>query len=209
MSAIPIEWKLLRGGIGLLLLATSLATTMIWGSLDYRAQAEKRIEELEKTITKLRTRKNQDEKLEQILVQLRPRYEEFRKMGSIGEEPRLLWVEAIQDAEKVLKLPAPIRFKLDPPQPFTSAFATPPTQEYLVLSSRMELTLGLLHEGDLLNLIHFLQQKKVGIMHVNRCRIQQARPLPEDREIRDVGINLEGSCSLDWLTLRERSRENG
>lgn len=206
MKTQSIKWKILSGTLVLLTLSLIFSVALIWGSMEYQDRMAVRLQELEKNIAKMQTRKKQSAEQEQRLAELRPRFEEFRKMGSIGDEPRLRWVEAVQELDALVKLPVPIRFKLDPPQPFVSSITLPPTQEYMVLSSRMELNFGLLHEEDLANLLNLLQQKKVGIFHVNRCKIQPARPLPENQEIREVGVNLEGSCALDWLTLRELSK---
>ncbi|MEO5331120.1 MAG: hypothetical protein H7839_03790 [Magnetococcus sp. YQC-5] len=202
-----IEWKLLTGSVLLLLFSLVVDAAMIMGGIYYQDEADDNLAKLKKSIAVLRSQKQQQEDQGHILATIQPQYERLRQQGLVGPEPRMSWVEALKDAEKVLQLPGPIHFKLEPSRPYVPPFPLPTNKDFQLFASRMEVTVGLLHEGDLLEWIEFMEQKQVGLFHFKQCKLQGVgKELQEEQKLK-VGINLQGFCVMDWFNLREMEQK--
>ncbi len=203
-----IEWKMLTGTLVLLFLSLLIDSALIISGLYYQEDAETNLQKLKKTITTLQMRKQQQNTQQQLLDKARPKFTELQAKQLIGPEPRMRWFETLKDAELALKLPAPIRFQLEPPHLHTPAFPISENTHFQLFSSQMKLNFGLLHEGDLFDLIHYLEQKKVGLFHIKQCTLQsvdtkssQNRPLANE-------VNLQGNCTLDWFSFQNKENKN-
>lgn len=131
---------------------------------------------------------------------IRARYPEFRQLaaaGLLGEEQRLDWVEALRDVDHALRLPA-LRYSIEAQQAYPGTSA-PTAAPYSLRSSDMTLTLGLLHEGDLIRLFDALRGAQVGLFSVEACALTRATTgsAPAAHEAR-----VTGECALRWVTLR-------
>ncbi|MBF0427904.1 MAG: hypothetical protein HQL94_03210 [Magnetococcales bacterium] len=168
----------------------------------YNDDAEVSLEELQKKIASLRAQLKKQENQSQILAMMQPKYDALRQLGAIGPEPRLQWVEALHEAETTLKLPTPIRYKLDPIRLYTPPFPLPQGQGFQLYASRMELTLGLVHEGDLFDLMDFLEKKKVGFFQFTQCKLDTMTNEPLEGKKLKAGVNLKGMCLLEWFTFQ-------
>lgn len=120
------------------------------------------------------------------------RYRDIVRLGRIGSERRLEWVETLDHIKTARRLPgldyeiSPQRL-LDEKQPVTGGFR--------FLASPMKLEMPLLHENDLLGLLDDLSARSQALVSVRRCRIDR---LPASRTVR-----LKASCEIDWITLQE------
>lgn len=210
MNAPAIEWKLLTSALLVLGLSLLVDVGMIVGGMQYRDEAEEHLDKLHKTIATLQKQKKEMSTQSRILAEIMPRYERLRQRGLVGVESRMGWMESLKEAEQSLKLPAPIRYKLEPARPLVPPFPPPPNSGFQLFSSRMELTLGLLHEGDLFNLIDFLEKKRVGVYHIRQCGLRHQPRDPKEGAATGPGpgVNLQGGCVMEWFSLRETEVKN-
>ncbi len=69
-----------------------------------------------------------------------------------------------------------------------------------VLASRVKLRARALHEGDLLEFIEGLSRSRQGFYPVDRCVMRRV----EARGAEALQPRIEGECTLEWITLREK-----
>ncbi|NGZ05940.1 MAG: hypothetical protein G8237_06240 [Magnetococcales bacterium] len=203
----PIEWKLLYRSLALLLLALLVGSGIMYGGWDYHMDAENALAKLRSQITALQGQKQQQAQLDQQLNQALPMHETLRQRGVVGTGARLQWVEILKEAEQQLKLPGPIRYKLEAARPVTTPFPLPAMPELQLQASRMELNLGLLHEGDLVALIDFLANKKTGLYHFVMCRLQPTGDPTQESGKLSFEVHIQGLCHLEWFNFREQETQ--
>jgi|GEM_PF-2237211 len=127
---------------------------------------------------------------------------EFRAMnhrGWIGGGSRLSWIEALQHINRELKLPT-LRYEIGRRQATPLGEAGVDTSHLRLLRTPMQLTIGALHEGDVVNLLHRLAEAGQGLMSAERCSFRRTDARAQIRF--DPGRpNLDVVCSLEWYTL--------
>ncbi|MBF0214606.1 MAG: hypothetical protein HQM00_13760 [Magnetococcales bacterium] len=204
MKNLPVEWPLLTRPLVLFSGALLLGIGMVIGAWAYRDDAGTTLEKLRKSIQTLRSQRQQQEEMNRILIDIQPKHEELKQRGVIGAEPRLHWIETIKAAKPALKLPTPIRFKLEPARAYTPEFPLPASPDYQLMASHMELGLGLVHEGDLMSLIEFLEKSKAGLIRFTQCKVTVSNPQkPDANPFSKPQVNLTGTCQLEWFNFRE------
>lgn len=114
--------------------------------------------------------------------------------GIVGEENRLGWIErinAIRIAHKLFDIRSDIaeQRKLDNP-------VSGPD----IMVSHMDISLPLLHEGDLFQLLSDLRVTDRSYFQVKSCNL--ARGAPIDRRV--LAPTMTATCGLDFYSIRER-----
>lgn len=138
----------------------------------------------------------QAENDKQEIHDYQPRFVTLRERGFVGEERRLDWMEHIRQIRENRKL-LPITYEISAQQVFQ--LGPEATLGDLELrGSKMELQMGLLHEGDLLNFLDDLRQK--GFYTVQECTVKRA-----GAESENTHLPLAAECVIYWLTLGERA----
>ena len=200
MSGPSIDWRLLGGAAVLLALAAVVSLTLLLGSRSYLAQTQatylRQRAGLVAAARLYRTAEND----RSLYSQYVSRYRELARQGVIGVEPRLDWIEALERINRRLKLPV-LRYEIQP-----QALLTLPPERYntkivRIYRSSMSPTAGLLHEGDLIALLHELRRLTSGRFEVHECRVKFTSPA------RGVSLDpgratLTAVCAIDWYTLR-------
>lgn len=126
------------------------------------------------------------------------RYDKFRRLGFVGHEDRLDWVESIRGIAMRQKLPHVayvVEPQLDVSPPVTSVQGS---GDIRIFGSKLELVLGLLHEGDLLRFFNALQSEAPGLMKIDRC--EMARQSSDDELLTDQA-NVVAICKLTIFSL--------
>lgn len=127
------------------------------------------------------------------------RFMELGSTGWIGREQRLSWIEALQAINAELQLPT-LRYDIEQQQAAELAGIRVPARMDL-RQSRMRLTIGALHEGDILELLARLREQGSGLMAVNQCSMSRVGSGPEIR-LDPRQANVEATCDVHWYTLR-------
>lgn len=151
-----------------------------------------------------RLQRSGDEK--QVIVRHLPAYRNLERMGFVGEEQRLNWVEGLRLSNQQSQLFG-ISYQIGAQQPYPFAAELNPGQ-ITVHHSLMKLNFGLLHEGDLLRLLTTLGKQGAGFFAVNQCEMERA-----GAAVTNTGgavryqPNLRAECELSWITLRAPATE--
>ncbi len=202
MARAELDWSVLRGAAWLLVGACVVSGGLLWGSRQFATQMreEHQHNHGEFLVVSAKYIAAGDE--EQVIRTYLPKYEEFTRQGVVGLEQRLNWMEALRAASQDLKLPS-VRYDIHPQEVYTGMFPAR-SGRFQVYASRMQLTLGLLHEEDLLRLLAKLRDTAVGLFTVEKCTLRRVAGGIEPDPNR---ANLDAECTLAWLTMREADHD--
>jgi len=135
-----------------------------------------------------------------LLDQYRNLFSEYKSSGLVGDERRLSWIESLESTNDVLRLPT-LSYKLNPQEPFERpGFKL--ERDVSVMSSPMDLTIGMLHEEDLFALLEGLRLSIRNLFTVDSCSI--IRQTPVDRSLDTRKANLRTQCTIRWVTINAK-----
>ena len=135
-----------------------------------------------------------------LLDQYRSLYSEYKSSGLVGDERRLSWIESLESTNQVLRLPT-LAYNLNPQEDFKRpGFRL--ERDVSVMSSSMDLTIGMLHEEDLFALLEGLRLSIRNLFTVDSCSI--VRPSPVDRSLDTKEANLRTNCTIRWVTINAK-----
>jgi len=192
-----IDWRYLRQPLIIFVLSVMIATSMgVFGFQYESARVEKYDKAVETLSATHRLYIDMVNDIE-LLEQYRNLYNGYKSSGLVGEERRLSWIESLENTNKVLKLPI-LTYSLLPQEKFTRPGLK--VKSGVELSgSPMVLTMGLLHEEDLLAVLEGLRLSIKSLFTVESCSIRRSSKigLPLDTK----RSNLSSKCTIRWVTI--------
>lgn len=198
MSISSQDWRKLRFpllGLGAALLLVGLLVSF---ADQYRKENEAALITQQNLLNQAR-QKFQSSGLEKdTIMQYLPEYNDLLASGFIGEERRIEWIESLRQIHDVHKLFS-IDYSIGLQESYKPNYL-PNLGNFKLQRSIMKLSLDMLHEGDLLNLLDGLRQQSTPFI-VRDCEI--SRPLGAVINSKNVAANLKAACEIDWLTLRD------
>ncbi len=192
-----IDWRfllrpLIMLGVGILVSAALIV-------VGYQYEAAQR-EDYDKAVGELRATHKRYSNLVrdlELIEQYRSLYNEYKASGLVGKERRLSWVESLQSANQVLRLPT-LTYNLQPQEDFKRPdFKV--RRDVVVMSSPMDLTIGMLHEEDLFALLEVLRQSIRSLFTVDSCSMTRSTPI--GRSLDTKKPNLRTRCTIRWVTI--------
>lgn len=198
------DWRKLSGalaGLGLALLAAALA-----GAASYYFYREARAEfsHNQAQFEAERARYLALGEQAALLTAHYPAFAALGRQGVVGPEQRLNWIETLGRAGPELGLPR-LEYEIGRRQALRADYGLDYELDhgsrqiaYRLYKSELRLSLGLLHEADLLRLFDYLDRHARGHYTVRACRLQ--RPAGAIQIAREAA-NLAVDCRLEWLTL--------
>ncbi|HKA39328.1 MAG TPA: hypothetical protein VKD25_06145 [Burkholderiales bacterium] len=141
-----------------------------------------------------RLQKSGDEK--EIIVKYIDRYRQMERLGYIGDEQRINWLDGLRLANRQADLFG-VDYQIGVQRPYAYAADFNPGQ--LALNqSIMRLRFRLLHEEDLLRFFNALARQGNGLFTIDQCML---------RRINTGGIiryqpNVNAECDLSWITVK-------
>lgn len=197
-----IDWPFLWKSVLLLSVVILFGLGFIVGAVFYQEDYTDQVKKIEQQIQALKSEKRFQDEQQKLMGKFRPRFRAYTVKGVFNQEPRLKWVENIKKVEALLKVPAPIRFKLQVRAPYVPTFQIP-MGSYALYASPMELEFGLLHEGDLFNFFKRLKKNAHGIFDIKSCLINRKdKDSVQSKNLR-VAVNLTANCKINWYTMRQ------
>ena len=132
-----------------------------------------------------------------LLDQYRSLYSEYKSSGLVGGERRLSWIESLESTNEVLRLPT-LGYSLNPQEKFVRpGFQL--KRGVSVMSSPMDLKIGLLHEEDMFALLEGLRLSIQNLFTVDSCSIIRQESV--ERSLNTRRTNLQSACSIRWVTI--------
>ncbi len=195
-----IEWRLLRLPLLTLALTLGLAGALLYGAERYEDAAQSEYlrsrARLHGVVALYRTAENDRSLYSQYVA----RFEDLKRRGVIGAEPRLNWVEALEQVNQDLRLPV-LRYEIEPQRPLAFEAQRFDSRILHAFRSTMRFEAGLLHEGDLVSLLDELRRLTNGRFEVRDCEIELSNPA-RGIVFDPRTANLLARCALDWYTLQ-------
>lgn len=194
-SFVKDDFPLIRKAFIVLIASLLLSAALVGAGRTIRLKQQDDMTQAQVQRNDANNKLRQAENDKQEIQDYQPRFVTLRERGFVGEERRLDWIEQIQHIRESRKL-LPITYEVSARQVFQVGPEV--TLGNLELrGSKMKLQMGLLHEGDLLNLLDDLKHK--GFYTVQECKVRRAGAEPESAH-----LPLAAECVIYWLTLGER-----
>jgi len=198
MTLTQNDWRKLRYpilGLGLALIAVGLLVSF---ADQYNKKQDLAFIEQQGLYQKARQKFESSGLEKETIINYLPVYNDLLKIGFVGEERRIEWIERLRQIHAQYNLFS-IDYNIGQQERYEPSFIQ--DMGALVLNrSVMELNLDMLHEGDLVNLLGELHKRTPPFM-VRDCEI--TRPIGADINTNNLKANLRARCELDWLTLRD------
>ena len=192
-----IDWFYLRRPI--IVFFVMLLVSLVLAVVGYQyeqAQKEKYEQALSTLSTTHRLYRNIVNDID-LLDQYRRLYSDYRSSGLVGKERRLSWIESLESTNQVLRLPT-LTYSLQPQEKFERpGFKV--QRDVSVMSSPMELSIGLLHEEDLFALLEGLRLSIRNLFTVDSCSISRLSTI--DQSLDTKRTNLATKCMIRWVTI--------
>lgn len=194
----PQDWKILRNPILGLGFALVIMGLLAYYADQYHKEQQQQLKVEEQAYLKARQKYQTSGHEKDTIIKYLPLYRQLLQQGFIGEEQRIEWVETLRQIHQDNKLFG-IEYDITEQKAVSPSYL-PSIQELTLHQSSMQLEMGLLHEGDLLTLLHGLQSKFDNFI-VNECTINLLAK--SDIRVDDVNENMRADCKVDWFTLRD------
>lgn len=198
MKRADVDWRVLRGAVALVIVSVVVGGGFLASSYYFWSKMNTVYQRQHRSLLGVRARYQTLDQEAKIIHVYLPRYERLEGQGIIGPEHRLNWIEALRTVSRRVRLPS-LRYTIDAQVPSRLAYLPDPGV-FRVYDSKMEVKLGLLHEGDLLDLLRDLARASTGLYSVTSCDIRRAHP---KISMDPKHANLLANCDLRWYTLRK------
>lgn len=197
MKFADIEWGVLRGALIGFGVALAIGALLV-GITDYRVhQLAADNSQYQAALNQIRDRYNTAVQERQLIEHFLPQYRQLEKVGFVGEENRLDWIDLLRELavrHRVLGL----GYDVQPRVPVAPS-ANINVGEFQLQGSEMQLRLSVLHEGNLLGLLQDLSVQNAGVFNLRSCTIERTQ---REIAISSETANLTAVCTLVWNTIQ-------
>lgn len=190
------ELRALRTPLVVLILILALAAGLIYQIDQSLASARRELAQQQSQLREARTRLQKSGLEKDVIVRYLDSYQYLQRLGFVGDEQRLNWLEALRLSNQQAQLFG-IQYQIGAQQAYPYAAELDPGQLALH-QSLMKLNFRLLHEGDLMKFLDTLAAQRAGFFSVNQCLINRLNPDGSAR----VQPNLGAECEIAWITLK-------
>lgn len=173
----------------------------VYYTSDLLQQARQHLAHQERQLKEARNRLYRSGEERELISRYRDRYIELQRIGFIGEEQRINWLDGLRIANQRAELFG-IDYQISEQRAYPYAPELNPGQLTLH-QSVMKLKFGLLHEGDLMQFFRILAQSGAGVFHIDHCTVRRL----EGPNVMRYQPNLAAECALTWITARAPSNE--
>ena len=203
MSLAPQDWRKLRYPIIGLGAALILVGLLVSFADQYRNKNETALQTQQNLLNQARQKFQSSGLEKETIMQYLPAYNNMLAGGFIGEERRIEWIETLRNIHAKHKLFS-IDYSIGLQENYKPNFM-PNLGNFRLNRSIMSLKLDMLHEGDMLAIIDGLNEQTTPFI-VRDCEIK--RPIGAIVNVKNVAANMQASCEIDWLTLRDPQLSN-
>ena len=203
MRLISKDFNAIKMPLLALAIAVAASSAMVAFSSNQRSQSEKQYRDQLTALQDARTRYQRSGEERETVMHYLQAYRQLEKIGFVGAEQRLNWVESLRAANTQAGLFG-VDYQLSAQEPFPYVAKDNPIGDR-VKHSRMRLSFGVLHEGDLTQLFRALSAQQPGFFTLNSCSLDRAgrQGAPVLRQ-----ANLTAECELSWLTIDPKGEKS-
>lgn len=204
MKFAEIDWSILRAAVILLLVSLLIAGAALNASYQFWNEKATVLKRANSALSSARGQYHALDDEEDIIATYLPRYASLEEEGIIGRERRLDWIDVLRETARSVQI-ARLKYTIDAQRVFDEGWKLA-VADYEVYSSDVRLTLGLLHEGDLVRFLTQLRENAPGLFGVTDCEMQRAGEALSDQP---RTANVRATCVLKFITIRGPDRPSG
>jgi hypothetical protein len=179
-----------------LVIALVASYAMLEYTSQQRLQSSKRYQNDQAALRDAQTRFQRSGDERQTVLHYLQTYRQLEKLGFVGQEQRLNWVEGLRAANEKAGLFG-VDYQIGAQESFPYLAKGDPLGER-VRRSQMKVALGLVHEEDLMRFFGALAAQRPGIYTLNGCSLDR---VTKDSAPAARQRNLTASCELSWMTI--------
>lgn len=197
MKRADIDWPIFRGALTVFVLCLLVSGAMLAASIYFRDEMESDFNKDQVRFQSISRKYLAIDEEDRFIKQFYPRFRELYAEGIIGNEHRLNWIETLRSAGARIDLPS-LSYEIMSQKEYTPSYAIY-RGSYQIYVSKMKLTFGLLHEGDLERLFDELNQRASGLYSVADCTFTSSQKTIEHDPKQE---NISAQCELLWYTIK-------
>jgi hypothetical protein len=190
------DFQTLRNPLIALLVVALFGAAIVYYSERIEVTARQQLSRQQVQLKDARTRLQKSGDEREIIVRYIDRYRQMERIGYIGDEQRINWLDGLRLANRQADLFG-VEYQIGAQKPYAYAVDYNPGQ--LALNqSVMRLRFRLLHEEDLLRFFNALARQDNGLFTIDQCSLKR---------INTGGIiryqpNVNAECDLSWITVK-------
>ncbi|MBF0193758.1 MAG: hypothetical protein HQL71_04335 [Magnetococcales bacterium] len=195
-----IDLNMIRKTAIALGIAIAVTTALIFGSAYFADLQDKIAKKEARRVVQMRQKQNvAAEDVKQIGVFF-PKFQLLRQRGIIGVTDRVKWVETLSEEANNLNFSS-LKYAISPATEFKLKFKFD-QGDAQVMATDMTLSMDMLHEEDLVNLLERLEYRNQGLYIVNECQITRKA---DKIKRNSTSPNMNGGCTLKWFNIKSRN----
>jgi len=198
MNREDIDWAILQGALITFFMCLLVGGVLISGSWYFNQEMIKKFKRNQTLFQNISNQYLAIDEEERLINEYHPKFLALFDRGILGDEHRLDWIETLRETGESIKLPA-LRYKISSQNAYTTELPIN-TGSFEIYSSEMELSLELLHEGDLFRILSDLDNIALGIYSVSGCKFLRNS---DKVEADPAKANISAECNLQWFTLKK------
>ena len=190
------DLKALRAPALLLFGVVLAAVAAVYYTDGLLQHARRQLAQREALLKEARTRLYQSGGEREVITRYLGRYQQLQRLGFVGEEQRINWLEGLRVANQRTELFG-VDYQISEQRAYPYASEFSPGQ--IVLNhSVMKLRFRLLHEEDLTRFFNVLTQAGAGVFSIDECTLKRVDSSGATR----YQPNLAAECELSWITAQ-------
>jgi len=198
-----MDWRVLRGALVTLVVAVLVSGGALAGSLQFAQSKNILHKRARAAYLSARAQYHDLDQEEGLIATYLPRYVALENAGIVGREKRLDWIESLRQSAKQAQV-VKLRYKIDTQKPFDTGIKLE-VGNFRVFASTMNISVDLLHEGDLFVLLDNINRSAKGLYGLSDCDIRRRG---ETINVDPEAVNLVAQCDLKFLTIRKSETED-
>jgi len=198
MNLPDLDWKYIRRFTLLPGVTAVVAAVAMFAAMSLQASQQELYQQLSADHSVMQADYDTLVERRRIVGRYHRRYQQFSRLGFVGMESRLDWIETLRATTDKLTLPR-VSYAMKPQlkavSPVESIVAGDNIQIHV---SKLDLEMSLVHELDLLRFVDELQQNAPGLIKVDGCNMSwqgDERPNPS------AAPNILASCSVNIYSI--------
>ncbi len=197
MNRFEVDSAALKAPALVTLVTLLAAAALVWLSQAHVATHQRALQQARDELNGIRADYTQAVEAGTIIRNSSQRYAQLARHGFIGDEPRLVWIEALRAGGQKHHL-YQLLYNLKQRQPLQLAGDESSTH-YQLYGSFMHLELELAHEVDLLRYFAELETGGAAVWQLHGCTVSSA---VHNGKIVFDKANVKASCDLAWYTIK-------
>ena len=196
MAQSKLDLSVLRGALGVFAICVLVAGILLGASYYFREEMAAEFNTNQLRFRDVSRKYLSVDEEERIIEQYLPEFQQLYDDGVLGREKRLSWLEVLKAAGAKVQLPQ-LGYEISSQSTFEPDYPVD-VGAFDIYASNMDLNMGLLHEGDLLNVLELLDQNANGLYSVSHCDVARTVRAATADNLRE---RIKAVCQLRWFTV--------